>query len=492
MRQPPFVADDKPIATIGSEIRVEKEADRDWFEVRGEVCADDYRFPFARLAPWLRRRDPYYPLPDGQYMLIPEEWMTRYAELADALQTHGETLRLPKALYMLLPTPLAPPHPDAPAPDDAPLLHTPESVGYAPSPALRATLRPYQEYGTRWLISHYLNGMGACLADDMGLGKTLQTIAFMLWLKERAGDAAPESFGAGIQLDLFQQYDAERQPLRALVILPSSLVFNWKLELRHFAPSLFVYEHTGPRRLRNARAIGSHDVTISTYHTARQDADLLQGINWRLVALDESQQIKNHTTEVSQVARSLRAGFRISLSGTPIENSLADLWTQMDFINPGALGSFKEYNTRYLKADASDRRAALFSMVRPFFLRRLKEEVAPELPPLGEQEFFSQMTPKQTRRYEQVKSAMRNQILSLFDDPRTRMQAALTRLRQIANHPILADPEYAGDSGKFDDVWAQWSTVRTAGHKALFFSSFEQHLMLFRKKWMPRAFLTPG
>jgi non-specific serine/threonine protein kinase len=455
----------------------------DWFDVQGVLNVGPHQFPFQRLLPNLRRRDPYFPLPDGSFFLIPPEWFARYGELAGALQEKGPALRLPKSLYTILP--------DAEAEQPAPELPVvdPETIDYQPSENLKAALRPYQLQGVKWLLGHYRNGLGAYLADDMGLGKTLQTIALLLHAKENAAgpghDGAPAS-PAG-QLDLFRQYQAAQKPLNALVILPASLVFNWQKELSRFAPTLFSYAHIGPKRLRDIRALLSHDVVLTTYHTARQDLDLLDKTTWHFIVLDESQQIKNRDSELSKVVRSLQGRCKISLSGTPIENALSDLWTQMEFLNPATLGPYRQFREQFQlpieKQRDEQAKARLYQRVRPFFLRRSKEEVAPELPPLSTQLFYSEMSPAQKKHYERLKSAMRNQILSLFDAPQTRLQAlqALTRLRQIANHPVLADPDYTGDSAKLDDVLAQWDVVRRAGHKVLFFSSYEQHLLLYRR-----------
>jgi non-specific serine/threonine protein kinase len=159
----------------------------------------------------------------------------------------------------------------------------------------------------------------------------------------------------------------------------------------------------------------------------------------------------------------------------------------MEFINPDTLGTYKSFREQFQlpieRQDDEKAKARLFSRVQPFFLRRTKEEVAPDLPELTQQLFFSEMAEAQRKRYEQVKSAVRNEILSLFDDPKTRLMAlqALTRLRQLANHPLLTDADYNGASGKMDDVLAQWDVIRRAGHKVLFFSSFEQHLQIFRR-----------
>ncbi len=513
--------DGKAVALLPGSIEVHTEARNDWFDVYGQVVAGEFTFGFKDLLPHLRQSDPFFPLPDGTYFLIPDEWFTRFADLAKALRDTPDGAQLPKALFTLLGatgeeslTQIA----------DFPIID-PETVDYTPGPDLRATLRPYQVYGVKWLIGHYNHGFGACLADSMGLGKTLQTIAVLLHAKnqrpaptEQPPPTLPTTSDTpdkGFQLDLFGPPAVEvavpnmmteqvafvpAKTYPALIILPASLVFNWQKELELFAPSLFVRAHVGPQRERDPRALAMHDVVLTTYHTARLDLDMLAKVDWHFIILDESQQIKNRDSEISKVVRQLDAYHKISLSGTPIENSLADLWTQMEFINPSTLGSYAAFREQFQlpieRQGDPMAREQLFGRVRPFFLRRTKEEVAPDLPPKIEQVFYSEMSTAQRSRYEEIKSAVRNEILQLFDDPKTRLLAiqALTRLRQLANHPILADKTYKGDSGKLDDVLAQWETVRRDGHKVLFFSSFTQHLEIFRgifeKEKIPYTWLT--
>ncbi|MEZ4918665.1 MAG: SNF2-related protein [Saprospiraceae bacterium] len=477
-------------------IQLDARSEGDWFDVHGQVQIGTFEFPFKAFVPFLKSRDPYFPLPNGTHFLIPDEWFARYSDLAGSLQNGpNDTLQIPKPLFTVLEA-------AGLAEGDAgfPVID-PDQIDYVPGPELKASLRPYQLRGVRWLVGHYHHGFGACLADDMGLGKTLQTIAALLYVKSQR-TANSESGNGQAQLDLFASYEAELAPLRALIILPASLVFNWSKELQRFAPSLFINAHVGPRRLKEGRALSAHDVVLTTYHTARQDLQLLESIKWNVIVLDESQQIKNRDSGVSKVVRSLDADFKVSLSGTPIENSLSDLWTQMDFINPSTLGTYPDFKEQFQipiekqqDADAAER---LNARVQPFFLRRTKEAVAPDLPGLTEQIFYTEMAPAQKKHYEQVKSAVRNQILSLFEDPKTRLMAlqALMQLRQISNHPVLVNPEYTGGSGKFEDVLAQWDVVQRAGHKALFFSSFEKHLQLFRSQFetdkSPYAWLTGG
>jgi superfamily II DNA or RNA helicase len=487
----------KTIALLSGQISIEHQLRGDWFDIHGYIEVGPHRFPFKALIGHLRRRDPFFPLPDGTFFLIPEAWFTRYSELAEAVMIHGDDLRLAKTLFTLLQTDevLA----ETVETDSLFFAVDPEQIDYTPGADLKAELRPYQLHGVRWLIGHFQHGFGACLADDMGLGKTLQTIAALLYAKQQRRSDQVISAPDG-QLDLFQTYQQTMSPLQALLILPASLIFNWKRELERFAPSLFVYIHTGPDRIKkDIRAIKTHDVVLTTYHTARQDLALLSQTEWHCIVLDESQQIKNRDSEVSKVVRSLRGKHKISLSGTPIENSLADLWTQMEFINPATLGSFGQFKEQFLLPISRHDTAArdrLFGRIRPFFLRRTKEEVAPELPPKTEQVFYTEMTTAQRKAYDTVKSAVRNEVLALFDTPGNQLQVlqALTRLRQLANHPALVKPGSTDGSGKFDDVLAQWDTVQRAGHKVLFFSSFEKHLRLFRtifeERGHPFAWLT--
>ncbi len=479
---PPQV-EGKTIALTTGELSLRSAAAGDWFDVQGQIQVGEYTFQFQRLLPNLRRNDPFFPLPDGTFFLIPAEWFSRCVDLAISVQEHGELLRLPKSLFTLL-------QGAGMEGMDIDLLHSePEQIDYQPSENLKASLRPYQITGVKWLIGHYQNGLGACLADDMGLGKTLQTIATLLWAKENSSPAELTArTKAEGQLDIFSAHRETLRPLNALIIMPASLVFNWQKELTQFAPSLFVYAHVGPNRQKHLGTLSTHDIVLTTYHTARQDLSLLEKVDWKFIVLDESQQIKNRDSDISKVVRGLRGQHKISLSGTPIENSLSDLWTQMEFINPDTLGSYptfrEQFQTPIERQGDTGAKLRLFNRVQPFFLRRTKEEVAPELPPLSSQVFYCEMAEAQRKSYDEVKSSVRNEILALFDDPKTRFQAlqALLRLRQLACHPILADPEYKDASGKTEDILAQWDLVRRAGHKVLFFSAFEQHLQVFRRK----------
>jgi len=383
---------------------------------------------------------------------------------------------------------------------------------------LKATLRPYQEEGFRWMKFLAEHRFGGCLADDMGLGKTIQTIALLLAATAGSG---PASIGV-----IPDSSDA-RFCKASLVVMPASLIHNWLHELNRFAPSLKVWQHTGPQRATNTGFFDGIDLVLTTYGTMRSDIDWLGAYPFHYVILDESQFIKNPDALTSRAARSLQATHRLVLTGTPIENSLTDLWSQMEFLNPGMLGSLAGFRRRYLQlekslgrtdgknnregsgeekrkksgedkpeheasSEANDASVRLKRLITPFILRRTKQEVERDLPPLILEERICAMTPDQEPWYERERSAVRNEVLQQLErgaEGTTNLMVlrALIRLRQIANHPALVDPAYTGSSGKFDEVLNHLEVLREEGHKVLIFSSFVKHLTLFAKRFEQEA-----
>ena len=487
---PPAI-EGQPVSPHSGSIELEVTETNDWLDLRARVLVGPHRIPFPKLVRYIQRGERRFPLPDGSFFLIPEAWFTTYRPGLQFARIDGTKVKMARSQAPLL------------APLGLEVGDTGRAAALAeafvPSPALKATLRPYQLAGARWLVRHHHELLGACLADDMGLGKTLQTIAVLLYAKERlrgadagAGeDSKAPGGGEPAQLDLFGGAAADEdflQPLRALVVLPASLVFNWAAELGRFAPSLTVETHTGPGRTKDARVLRRFDVILTTYQTALRDQAVLEQIDFQYIVLDESQQIKNRQSKVFRAINALNAVHRVSLSGTPIENSLSDLWSQMQFINPGLLRGYAFFKKAFITPievhDDEEKKAQLRELVTPHLLRRTKEEVAPDLPPLDVQEFYCEMTPAQRRAYEAEKSAARNALLGNYAPNdgayKLRVVQTLTRLRQLANHPVLLDEEYDNDAGKFAEVLEQWDTVRRAGHKVLIFSSMVRHLELFR------------
>lgn len=486
----PIQMEDKVVYLQQATLHMQTERAIDWFDIYGEVVIGEFTIPFLALAKFIRDDNHFYPLPNGMYFLIPQEWMEKYKSLVQFARKEGKHLRLNKSQFTLLSEIGLSEHEEG-----APAL---VEVDFQISPLLKATLRPYQTEGARWLVQLYRNKLGGCLADDMGLGKTVQTIAALLYAKEhKAAVSAAEELETANQLDLFSAKAGDEdflQPLNALIILPASLVFNWEAEIRKFAPSLSTYRHVGGKRYRDIRLLRRFDVILTTYQTALRDVELLQQLEYEYIVLDESQQIKNRDSKVYHAINYLNGKHKISLSGTPIENSLSDLWAQMQFINPDLLGNFsffkKEFITPIEKYQDEGKKYRLRALVAPYLLRRTKEEVAQDLPPLSTQVFYSEMTPEQKKLYEREKSAARNYLLENFDanNPQYRILVlrSLTKLRQICNHPRIVNDQYQRESGKFNDVLEHWDVIRKSNHKALFFSSFVQYLELFREEFEAR------
>ncbi|GAA0522544.1 DEAD/DEAH box helicase [Saccharopolyspora spinosporotrichia] len=316
-----------------------------------------------------------------------------------------------------------------------------------------ATLRRYQERGAAWLQMMAELGLGAVLADDMGLGKTLQTIAL---LADRPGHRPH------------------------LVVCPTSVVDNWEREIRRFAPGLRVVRHHGTGRAATAEAFPPGAVVVTTYTLLRLDSPLLSEVDWDVVVLDEAQQIKNHTGQTAQAAARLRAAARVALTGTPVENRLAELWSIMHFANPGLLGRFPRFRDRFAVAierwrdpDATRR---LRSVVAPFLLRRLKSEVATDLPAKVESVVSCALTDEQAELYRAtVRGMLDEQGMGEGIARRGRILKLLTALKQICNHPahFLRQPgPLHGRSGKLERTAEMLSEVVAAGDRALVFTQY--------------------
>lgn len=482
------------------QISLTSTAYNDWFDIHAIVTVGVFQIPFTKIAPYIIEENRFYPLPDGSYFVIPAEWMTKYRGLAQFGKRENDVLKIKKSQFTLLEEIIL-------EDSNQPLTANNEPE-ISPSPLLLASLRPYQKEGFNWLIRHYYNELGACLADDMGLGKTLQTIAVLLFAKDQKSTALSLSADDRPKSDQLSLFDPPPDtkflnPLNALIVLPASLVFNWEAELKKFAPSLSVNKMVGQGRIKDPRVLSRFDVILTTYHTALRDVETLCKMHFEYIVLDESQQIKNKDSQVFKAINQLPGKHKVSLSGTPIENSLSDLWSQMQVINPGLLGSFsffkKEFITPIEKGKNEDKKAQLKKLVAPYLLRRTKEQVAKDLPPLTVKVFYSEMSPEQSKVYEKEKSAARNYLLENFqpENPQYQLMAVqtLTKLRQMANHPGLVVEDYKKDSGgKFDDILAHHAQVQKSGHKVLMFSSFVKYLELFKqgfeKNNQPFAWLT--
>ncbi|MFL6232201.1 MAG: DEAD/DEAH box helicase, partial [Thermoanaerobaculia bacterium] len=307
------------------------------------------------------------------------------------------------------------------------------------------------------------------LADDMGLGKTVQVLALLearRELREREG-LAP-----------------------SLAVVPRSLVFNWLAEAARFAPLLRVLDHTGAGRARDGDPFAGCDLVLTTYGTLRQDVAALRKVEFDYVILDEAQAIKNADSQTAKAARLLRGRYRLALSGTPVENHLGELWSLLEFLNPGILGasSTLSAHSEELRDPAPETRELLARALRPFLLRRTKEQVAPELPAKVEQTLYCELPPKQRRLYDELRDHYRSSLGARIDQQglgRTKILVleALLRLRQAACHPGLVDRDRAAEPcAKLDLLLPQLREVLAEGHKALVFSQFTSFLALVREQ----------
>jgi hypothetical protein len=373
-------ADGRAFRPAGA-VQVRVSSGIDWFELDGNVEYGDTSASLMDVLKALRQKEQFVRLGDGSLGLLPEEWLARYGPLVSIGATEDQHLRFRKSQAGLL---------------DALLSALPEATwdeafaevrqkllrftGIAPAPqppGFEGQLRPYQAEGLGWLLFLRDYGFGGCLADDMGLGKTAQVLAYL----ETRRDA-----GAG----------------PSLVVVPRSLIFNWRQEATRFTPKLRILDYSGAQR--GALKLEECDIVLSTYGTLRRDVVDLREHVFDTVVLDEAQAIKNHNTEAAKAARLLRGEHRLALSGTPIENHLGELWSLFEFLNPGLLGSARAFQGLAGKTAVDDptARHLLAHALRPFILRRTKEQVARDLPAKTEQTIYCDLEGPQRKLYNQL------------------------------------------------------------------------------------------
>jgi SNF2 family DNA or RNA helicase len=280
----------------------------------------------------------------------------------------------------------------------------------------------------------------------------------------------------------------------SLLVVPTSLLHNWMNEIKRFAPGLKVYLYSGIKRIKSkdiGKIFKHYDIVITTYGILRNDIDLLHPVDFFYLILDESQYVKNPASLTYKAVKQIQASHKLALTGTPIENSLSDLWAQFDIVNEGMLGNYSLFKKAYInpiiQKKSKEKEEILLKMIRPFLLRRTKEEVTPELPPLLEEVIYCDMSEEQKDYYKKEKNRVRNVLIRNLDRQSEVLPSkaslpvlqGLTRLRLSANHPALADRQFDGSSGKFEQVILQFESLKAGNHKVLIFSSFVKHLKLF-------------
>ncbi len=486
---------EKKFFTGNQQLELKAQTSGDWFDVYATVRFGEFHIPFIKLKKYILSDIREFELPNGEIAVLPEEWFARYKGLIPFSKGQGEKLQFEKHHFMLLKNGLQ--QIDKSVMERFQKMESADGNTITLPANLKAQLRSYQEEGFQWMFHLYKNGFGGCLADDMGLGKTLQTLSLLLKLKRTKAKEIKVSdpLKNKGQLDLFieKQPEENLQPA-SLIVLPTSLVHNWDNEIHKFTPALKTYRHIGVQRKKTVdleKIVYFYDIILTTYGTVRNDIELLAKNEFFYLILDESQFIKNSTSKTYKAAMKLRAQHRLVLTGTPIENSLSDLWSQMNFLNKGILGNLAFFRNNFItpieKHQSKEQQEKLQLLIRPFILRRKKEEVAKDLPPLVEQIRVCEMSKKQSKMYEHEKSVIRNTILENIEKEGLEKSGfvilqGLTKLRQLANHPSLMEKENEDSSGKFDEIFRMLENLVAEKHKVLIFSSFVKHLELLQEK----------
>ena len=529
----------------------------DWFDVHCTAVFGEFQIPFIRFRQHILDNIRDFMLPDRSIAILPQEWFSKYYELALFGRKSGDSLRLKNHHFRLLEKlegTSTTDHAETTGRKQKPGTLSFNDGSLLPEPSgLKVSLRHYQQIGFSWLVYLFQNKFGGCLADDMGLGKTVQTIALLQYLsnqeKPQTDLLAHESLYADTsftyreklhkdnllsesslppaqkvsekisgkhekqrtpenQLSLFDEPvlplkdlhypDKERtitskEHLPSLIVMPTSLLHNWQNEFRRFAPALKVYAYSGAKRIRSKdifHVFLHYDVILTTYGTLRNDIEMFQHCRFHHLILDESQYAKNPGSQTHQTIREVHALYKIALTGTPVENALTDLWALFDIVNEGLLGSLSSFRKAYLspinKNENQDKEKALLQLIQPFILRRTKEAVTPELPPLLEETVYCNMSEKQQHHYKLEKNKLRNKLSELKTEKFSPQMAfttlqGLTKLRLLANHPILLENDYTDDSGKFDQIVMRFETLQGGNHKVLIFSSFVKHLRILAR-----------
>jgi SNF2 family DNA or RNA helicase len=462
----------------------------DWFDIHAVVQFDGFEIPFTRFRNHILDGRREYELPEGRILVLPEEWFARFKDLFSFAKENDQQLQLEKQHFPLLKESLK--GIDGYYPGK--LMKWFGTADYKEQKVpeeIRAELRDYQKKGYSWMWKLYSNDFGGCLADDMGLGKTLQTLTLIQQVinDEKNRHCGPANSIFEKQLTIFDTSsaaDVKAKP--SLIIVPSTLVHNWINEAAKFAPSLKAGFYGGQNRRPFRYYYEAFDVIITSYGLIRNDLESLKCYDFLYMVLDESQVIKNPHSKTYKAIISLNTAHRLVLTGTPIENSLTDLWAQMNFLNPGLLGSFEFFRNQFVipieKGNDEKQARILQTLISPFVLRRKKSEVARELPSLTRQIIYCDMSESQQAFYETEKSRARNLILDNLQLQGIEKSSfvilqSLTKLRQAANHPVLIDSDYLDDSGKHDVIINYIRNLIAEGHKALIFSSFVKHLELY-------------
>ncbi len=452
-------------------IKIRASSGIDWFDMKVEIAFGDQFASLADVRKAILKKQNYVQLNDGTLGMLPEEWAEKYASLFKFAQIKGDELKLSKLHFSLIDD-LYSQIDDEKIQQEIhekkqKLLYFKEIQDVPLPHNITATLRDYQQEGYKWL--HFLDefSWGGCLADDMGLGKTLQVLTFLQEQKNRFPQAVN------------------------LVVVPTTLLFNWQAEVDKFAPELRIHLHRGISRQRDMGFLKNCDIVLTTYGTLRSDIETFKKVQFHYVVLDESQAIKNPDSLTSKAVKLLTAKNRLVMTGTPVENNTFDLFSQMDFLNPGLLGGQEFFRTEFAtpidKFRDEEKARELRKLIYPFLLKRTKEEVAKDLPDKTETILYCEMGPKQRKVYETFRESFRQKIVDKMavegkEKSSFLILEALLKLRQICDSPALLsdDADYGNDSAKLDEIIREIEE-NAGNHKILVFSQFLKMLDLIRQ-----------
>lgn len=458
--------------TAKPQTRIYLSSNTDWFDAKVEILFGNQSVTVADVKRALANKQQYVQLNDGTLGILPEEWLKKYSLLFRVGEGNTQNLKLSRyhisvvdelyenrneeELFMQLEEQYA-------------SLRNFTSIEKIPPPQpVGKILRPYQVAGFQWL--NYLKDVkwGGILADDMGLGKTVQALSLMQYFKDT------------------------NTKLSALVVCPTTLIYNWENEIKKFTPDLTCHIHHGAGRVRSHTEIEPYNIIITTYGTLRSDIKMFLGLHYDYVVLDESQAIKNPSSKITKAVGLLKARNRVCMSGTPLQNNTFDIYAQMNFLNPGMLGTPEYFRQEFAipidKLGEQDRKEHLRKILFPFILRRTKEQVAKDLPEKQEMILWCEMDDEQRRIYDAYRNEFRDKILGTIQQQgiqksQLSILQGLMKLRQICDSPAIMNEEekFENHSIKLDEL-SRELTENISNHKALIFSQFLGMLALIKER----------
>lgn len=448
----------QPIFLGERKLTLELNEQNDWFDIKGKVKFGDYNIPFLQILNYIKQNKNQILLPSGELAQIPQAWFDEYKTLIHFVRLEGENAVISKQHCVLAKELRSENIVNFTAKNSVKkLFQSDDNLDYEMPKGFAGKLREYQKIGYYKLRLFDEIGLGVCLADEMGLGKTIQALCLLQWLKE-----------------------SNRKT--HLLVVPTSLIINWQREAGKFCPELNIYVHHGSGRSDNLNNYNNYDAILTSYAILRRDKHIFYKMLFDTLLLDESQAIKNPASDISKTCLQITAKHFITLTGTPLENSISDLWSQVHFFNRNMLGKLNSF-TKAVKEQ--DKLELYTRLLKPFIIRRTKSEVLKELPEKSISIQWCDMSMQQEVFYKEI----RNQYISKFlenSDEDNKLNPimileGLLRLRQAANHPKIIDKSYFGNSGKFEVVCNLTDDIINQGSKVLIFSSFVEHLKLFRK-----------